>query len=259
MPATSLSLGAAVRRALFEGRRRHVHEYTRRRMSMRQRYDPVSDRRHAAPDDAAPRRLRARARAAAARAALRGADLLRRARLARELRPPLAARLRLEPRRRLADRDGELPLDRRRADRRRPPARAHGRVEGAVGRARARRRSATASARSSTALPLEVLLVGVVAGFGGGLAANSTLSVMVTQLYRERHGALFGLIGAATAAGSVVMLPTSRIALDVSLETALAACSPGTILLALVGVARLPARRRARRSARSRRRSASPR
>ena len=70
-------------------------------------------------------------------------------------------------------------------------------------------------------LPLEVLLVGVVAGFGGGLAANSTLSVMVTQLYRERHGALFGLIGAATAAGSVVMLPTSRIALDVSLETAL--------------------------------------
>ena len=77
-------------------------------------------------------------------------------------------------------------------------------------------------------LPLEVLLVGVVAGFGGGLAANSTLSVMVTQLYRERHGALFGLIGAATAAGSVVMLPTSRIALDVSLETALL-CSPGSI------------------------------
>ena len=66
-----------------------------------------------------------------------------------------------------------------------------------------------------------MLLVGVVAGFGGGLAANSTLSVMVTQLYRERHGALFGLIGAATAAGSVVMLPTSRLALDVSLKTAL--------------------------------------
>ena len=84
-------------------------------------------------------------------------------------------------------------------------------------------------------LPLEVLLVGLVAGFGGGLAANSTLSVMVTQLYRERHGALFGLIGAATAAGSVVMLPASRIALDVSLETALLLLA-GMILLALVGV-----------------------
>jgi predicted MFS family arabinose efflux permease len=70
-------------------------------------------------------------------------------------------------------------------------------------------------------LPVAVLCIGVIAGFGGGLAANSTLSVMVTQLYRERHGALFGLIGAATAAGSVVFLPTTRIALDVSLKTAL--------------------------------------
>jgi predicted MFS family arabinose efflux permease len=84
-------------------------------------------------------------------------------------------------------------------------------------------------------LPLEILFVGLIAGFGGGLAANSTLSVMVTQLYRERHGALFGLIGAATAAGSVVLLPTSRIALDVSLKTALIFVASG-IALALVAV-----------------------
>jgi predicted MFS family arabinose efflux permease len=58
---------------------------------------------------------------------------------------------------------------------------------------------------------------------------------MVTQLYRERHGALFGLIGAATAAGSVVMLPSSRLALDVSLKTALLVLA-GTIALSLVAV-----------------------
>lgn len=85
-------------------------------------------------------------------------------------------------------------------------------------------------------LPIAILGVGVIAGFGGGLAANSTLSVMVTQLFRERHGALFGLVGAATAAGSVVMLPVSRAVLDVSLEAALVflAASIGVSLIAVL-------------------------
>lgn len=84
-------------------------------------------------------------------------------------------------------------------------------------------------------LPVAILGAGVIAGFGGGLAANSTLSVLVTQLFRERHGALFGLVSAATAAGSVVMLPASRVALDVSLEAAMVFLVAVTAL-ALVGV-----------------------
>jgi MFS family permease len=71
-------------------------------------------------------------------------------------------------------------------------------------------------------LPVAVIGIGVIAGFGGGLAANSTLSVLVAQLFRDRHGALFGLVGAATSAGSIVMLPVSRAVLEVSLEAALA-------------------------------------
>ncbi len=84
-------------------------------------------------------------------------------------------------------------------------------------------------------LPIAILGVGVIAGFGGGLAANSTLSVLVTQLFRERHGALFGLVGAATAAGSVVMLPVSRAVLNVSLEAALIFLA-ASVGVALVGV-----------------------
>ena len=141
MPATSLPLEAAVRAVCARGVVAICMSIHDERMSMRRSaydrgaYDPRS-----ALDDAPMTTARARAGAAAARAALRGPHLLRRARLARELRPALAARLRREPRRRLADRDRELPLDRRRADRRRPPARARRRVEGAVGRPRARRR-----------------------------------------------------------------------------------------------------------------------
>ena len=70
-------------------------------------------------------------------------------------------------------------------------------------------------------LGIAVFLVGIVAGFGAGLAANSTLMVIVAQLYTERQGTLFGVVGAATAAGAIVMLPTSRLALAISLEAAL--------------------------------------
>src|SRR5262249_25008267 len=70
-------------------------------------------------------------------------------------------------------------------------------------------------------LPIAILGIGVIAGFGGGLAAHSTLSVPVAQLFPDRHCAPFGLGGGATSAGSIVMLPVSRAVLDVSLEAAL--------------------------------------
>jgi MFS family permease len=84
-------------------------------------------------------------------------------------------------------------------------------------------------------LGVAVFLVGIIAGFGAGLAANSTLMVIVAQLYTERQGTLFGVVGAATAAGAIVMLPTSRLALEISLEAALVLLA-ALIAVALVGV-----------------------
>ncbi len=84
-----------------------------------------------------------------------------------------------ESRRRLADRDGELPLDRCRADRRRQAARARRRVEGARRRPGPRRRRLRRSAPSRRRCRSRSCGIGVIAGFGGGLAANSTLSVLV--------------------------------------------------------------------------------
>jgi MFS family permease len=100
-------------------------------------------------------------------------------------------------------------------------------------------------------LPIAILGVGVIAGFGGGLAANSTLSVLVAQLFRERHGALFGLVGAATAAGSVVMLPISRAVLGVSLDAALVflAAAVGLALLGVLLFLRIDAEPKASRTA----------
>src|SRR6185312_10616737 len=58
---------------------------------------------------------------------------------------------------------------------------------------------------------------------------------IVAQLYTERQGTLFGVVGAATAAGAIVMLPTSRLALEISLEAALVLLA-ALIAVALVGV-----------------------
>lgn len=82
-------------------------------------------------------------------------------------------------------------------------------------------------------LRLTVLGAGLLMGAGAGLAANSTLSVIATQLFRERHGTLFGIIGASTAAGTILLLPLSRAALEVSLELGLLVLAGGVAIGAL--------------------------
>ena len=85
-------------------------------------------------------------------------------------------------------------------------------------------------------LPTAVVLVGAVGGFGGGLAANSTLSVMVTQLFHERQGALFGLIGAATAGGAMLLIPASSGVIDGISRRAGLLFLAGALALAVLGV-----------------------
>ena len=97
-------------------------------------------------------------------------------------------------------------------------------------------------------LPIAILGVGVIAGFGGGLAANSTLSVLVTQLFRTPRG-LFGLVGAATAGRRDAA--GSRAVLNVSLEAALIflAASVGVALVGVLLFLRIDAQPQATRQA----------
>ncbi len=76
-------------------------------------------------------------------------------------------------------------------------------------------------------LAVTIVACGVLVGIGAGLAANSTLAVLATQLFKERHGTLFGVIGAATAAGTILLLPVSRAARDSSLEAGLLVLAGG--------------------------------
>jgi MFS family permease len=101
-----------------------------------------------------------------------------------------------------------------------------------------------AVAAFATELPIAIAAIGIVASFGAGLCGIVTLSYVVTNLYRERHGALFGLLSAATAGGPIVVLPFAALALEASLRTALLACAAFMVvagLLALVALHDLPA------------------
>ncbi len=68
---------------------------------------------------------------------------------------------------------------------------------------------------------LAILLAGVVAAFGAGLASLSALSYAAAELVEHRQGAVFGVLTAAAAGGQVVVLPLVTVALGVSLRAAL--------------------------------------
>ncbi len=72
------------------------------------------------------------------------------------------------------------------------------------------------------AFPVALVLVGVVAAFGAGLASLASLSYVAAEIVERRRGMLFGVLTAAAARGQVVVLPLAAAALEVSLRTALA-------------------------------------
>src|ERR671916_54034 len=96
-------------------------------------------------------------------------------------------------------------------------------------------------------LPVAIALVGVVASFGAGITALTTLTYVAGELVERRQGILYGVLTAASAGGQVLVLPVATAALGVSLRAALLTLGAllGAIALAVLAfVPRVqPARR----------------
>jgi MFS family permease len=56
-------------------------------------------------------------------------------------------------------------------------------------------------------LPAAILLVGIVASFGTGITALTTLTYIAGELVERRQGILYGVLTAASAGGQVLVLP----------------------------------------------------
>jgi predicted MFS family arabinose efflux permease len=80
-------------------------------------------------------------------------------------------------------------------------------------------------------LPVAIALVGVVASFGTGITALTTLTYIAGELVERRQGILYGVLTAASAGGQVLVLPVATAALGVSLRAAL--LTLGAILAAM--------------------------
>jgi predicted MFS family arabinose efflux permease len=93
-----------------------------------------------------------------------------------------------------------------------------------------------------------VVTVGVVASFGAGITALTTLTYVAGELVERRQGILYGVLTAASAGGQVLVLPVATAALGVSLRAALLTLAGILAALALAVLALVPHLEPARRS-----------
>jgi predicted MFS family arabinose efflux permease len=85
-----------------------------------------------------------------------------------------------------------------------------------------------------------VVSVGLVASFGAGLTALTTLTYIAGELVEKRSGIVYGILTAASAGGQVVVLPLATAALGVSLRAAVLTLAGVLIVMALLVLVFVP-------------------
>lgn len=93
---------------------------------------------------------------------------------------------------------------------------------------------------TATNVWMAVILIGVLASFGTGLASLSALNYVAGELLTRRHGLIFGVLTAAGAGGQVLILPLATAALGISLSAGLLAISALCALGAVAAVVLIP-------------------
>jgi MFS family permease len=89
-------------------------------------------------------------------------------------------------------------------------------------------------------LPAAILFVGIIASFGTGITALTTLTYIAGELVERRQGILYGVLTAASAGGQVLVLPIATAALGISLSAALLTLGGILAAMALVVLVLIP-------------------
>ena len=97
-----------------------------------------------------------------------------------------------------------------------------------------------AGAAFSPSLPATIVLIGVVAAFGSGLASLTAVSYVAGELVERRQGIVFGILTAGAAGGQVVVLPIATAALGISLRAAILSVAAVLAVTALVTLVAIP-------------------